>query len=290
MIALRKSKDAAVPAPTKSADKDKAQPEVDHELDGLMSEIESDLRDDEFRKIWRRYGHVIVGAVIALVAGVFGVQAWRQYETDARAALATRYTVAARALDAGQYDDALAGFGEVAAKPGEGYAALARLGQAAAQIQKKDLDGAIATYKALAGDTRADPIFRDLATVLRVLHSLDRDDPKTLEAVLTPLLAPNNAFNHSALELSALLAAKQGDNARAAKLAEQIVTNANAPQGLRQRAQDLGALFKIGVPSVPPESASAAPAALAAPAAPVAPAAPAAAPAPPAPAPAANKP
>jgi hypothetical protein len=151
--------------------------------------------------------------------------------------------------------------------------------EAAAQLQKKDEAGAVATYASLASDTSADPAFRNLATILEVQHSMETGDAKALEAKLTPLIAPNNSFSASALELSALLAAKQGDIKRAQELAEQILSDSGAPAGARQRATDLAALYKgqLGdaAPATPtPVSASPAPTPSAAPA-PATPAAPA---------------
>jgi hypothetical protein len=50
------------------------------------------------------------------------------------------------------------------------------------------------------------------------------------------------------------LAGKQGDTARAAKLAQQVIDDPTTPQNMRARAEDLAAYYKTG-------SAAAAPAA-----------------------------
>jgi hypothetical protein len=245
---LSKSKDANLPAPNSPAPK-KGEA-VDHELESIMSEIEEGLREDEFKKLWKRYGNWFIAAAVAVVIGVFGYQLWRQYDEKTRAELAGRYDAAVVTFEAGKYDDAIQQFNAVAAKKGEGYAALARLGAASAQLQKNDVDGALASYKALSEDKSIDPVYRDLGTILRVLHGMDREDPKVLETALNPILAPANPYYHSGLELAALLAAKQGDKERAAKLAEQITGDPGAPAGVRERAQDLASLYK----PVPPEA------------------------------------
>jgi len=103
-------------------------------------------------------------------------------------------------------------------------------------------------------------VFRDIAVVLQVLHSLDREDPKTLEAVLTPITSPNNAFNMSALELSALLAAKQGDTARAVKILAEITSDTTVPASMRERAEDLSKFYQSGVTPPPPSPATLVPA------------------------------
>ena len=264
----------AVPATVDAKGKKGPAQDVDPEFEGLMSEIETDLRSDEFRKIWSRYGNFIIGLVVVFILGVTGFQLYRQYEAREREATARRYETAIKAAESGKRDEAIAQFGEIVKQGGKGYGALARLTQAALQIEKQDIDGAVANYKALAADQKADPIFRDLATLLRVLHSLDREDAKSLEAALTPLANPNNAFNLSALELQALLAAKQGDTDRAIKTLAQISADPATPPSMRERAEDLTKLYQSGImpppPAAPTLPAAAAPA-VPAPAAPAKP-------------------
>jgi hypothetical protein len=253
----------AVPAKADPGAKKNKPDESDAELEGLMSEIETDLRTEEFKKIWKNYGAVIITFVVALVLGVAGFQFYRQYETKQRAALAERYAQAIEAVNTGKADDALKQFTDLSKDGGKGYSALARLSQAALLVQKNEIDGAMANYKSLAADPKADPIFRDLATLLRVMHGIDREDPKTLEAELAPLTNSDNAFYLSALELSALLAAKQGDNPRALKALAQISDDPTTPANMRQRVDDLTKLFQSGYvpPAIPVAPAVAIPAA-----------------------------
>lgn len=231
-----------------------AKPSVaDLAVEGLMAEVEEGLREDQFRKIWKSYGNLIIGLAVALVVGVAGYQLWHEHQLSQRDALANRYDAAVTQFDAGKYDVAAKEFADIAKSSGQGYAALARMQEAAAKLQQGDNAGAVAAYKALGEDKTMDPVFRDLGTLLRVMYALDSEDPKTLEPALGPLTAAGNPYRFSALELSALLAAKQGDTARAAQLAEQISDDPAAPAGVRERANDLVTLYK------PAEAASAAP-------------------------------
>lgn len=234
---------------------DTAPVEVDHELEGLMSEIESDIREEELSKIWKKYSGAILVFAVALVLGVLGFQFFRQYQERERGEIALAYDKAAKALDANESDAALKDFGAIKGRRfAGGYAVLSRLGEAAALLQKKDDAGAVKIYAEIAADTSIDPAFRDLATVLRAVHSLDTADPKALEAALAPVTNSDNPFSFSALEMSALIAAKQGNTKQAYDLLQRILGDPTAPAGVRQRATDLAALYK-------PADAPAAPAA-----------------------------
>jgi hypothetical protein len=247
---VSKTKTAPVPAPTKAPTKAKGgapakpQPEDDVELEGLMSEIEEDLREDELKKIWEQHGSKLVAGLVVVIAVVLGWQYWRQGVEAERQDTARTYDQAARLVVDGKPEEAITAYTTVAGKRGKGFAVLAQLQKAALLAQKPDLPGALAAYNALIEDTAADPLFRDLATVLYAMHGLDTEDAAALEARLAPMLNRSNAFYHSAVELTALLANKRGDPARAASLIEQLVSDPEAPGGVRARAQELLVMFK----------------------------------------------
>jgi len=236
----------------------KIPPKKDPELDGLMSEIESDLREDELKRIWNRYGNGFIVVAVIFVAGVAAYEGWRAYATRSHTEIASTYDAAVQAAAESNYEAAQKHLAEIAAKSDRPYTALARLTEAGLHLQNNNADSAIASYAALAADQTADPMFRDLAVVLKILNSLDRGDAKALESEVAPL-RENSVFRYSAIELSALLAAKQGDAARAAQFAQSLVDDAAAPQALRGRAQDLANLYRTGTLPVamPPPAVSA---------------------------------
>ncbi len=242
---------AKTPTTTKPPVEDK----TDHELEGLMSEIESDIREEELSKIWKKYSGTMFVFAVTLILGVVGFQFYRQYETKERGDIALAYDTAAKHLDAGEPDEALKGFSGLKSRRfAGGYTVLSRLGEAAALLQKKDEAGAVKIYTEIAADGAIDPAFRDLATVLRAVHSLDTADPKTLEAALQPVTNSENAFSFSALEMSALLAAKQGNTKQAYDLLQRILGDPTAPSGVRQRATDLAAMYKPADAAPPPSA------------------------------------
>lgn len=225
--------------------------ERDPELEGLMHEIEADMREEELRKIWQRYGTAFIVGLVLVVLAVGGLQMWRDHQAAQRLALAASYDQAMQDLRSGKTAEGLDGLAKVASHTGEGYAAVADLQRAAVLLKQNDIDGAVAVYKALAENAKIDDAFRQLATILEVLHTMDRAPPNILEAKLTPLLTPGSPFSPTALELSAVLAMKQGDPARAIKLLDQILEGQNMPPDLLARAKDMRTYYTSQLPSAP---------------------------------------
>ena len=77
------------------------------------------------------------------------------------------------------------------------------------------------------------------------MHSMDAVDPGMLEVELAPLSGIGQPFRHSALELSALLAAKQGAHKRAQQYLADILDDPSAPSGLMSRARDLADFYAV---------------------------------------------
>jgi hypothetical protein len=226
-----------------------------------MSEIESDMREEELRKIWQRYGKAMIAGVVIALIGVGAFQYWREHKVEQRLALAASYDQATKELIAGKTSEGLEALVKIEDHSGEGFAAVAALQRAATLLKQNDVDGAVAVYKDLAAAPKTSEDFRQLAIILRVLHSLDRAPPKELEALLTPMLNPMNPFNPSALELSAVLAAKQGDTARAVKLLDQILEDPQMPPNMVARDKELRAYYAASLPqtAAPAPAPSAAP-------------------------------
>lgn len=219
------------------------QEEEDAMLNAFMTEVESDLRDEQLQKFWNTYKNAVFAAIAALILGVSGYQYLIAQEEERLAAQANTFARASESIEAGNIDDALAGLASVAEQGGN-YGALAKLRSAAVFLEQGNTQDAVDIYRALSEDQSLDYAFTDLATVLWVLHAMDTESPETLEAALSPLTSPSNAFSYSATELMAVLAAERGDMATAVNLLDGLIADTNTPNAVRARAAELSAVYK----------------------------------------------
>ena len=80
---------------------------------------------------------------------------------------------------------------------------------------------------------------RFLATLLRAMELVDTADPSELSSSLTPLTDGASPWRHSAREILALLAFRQGDRDKAREQYKTLAEDADAPAGIRGRARDM---------------------------------------------------
>ena len=204
----------------------------------IFKEVDEDLRRDQAAKVWEKYGAYVIGAAAALVLATAGYQGWKWWHGKRQIELSDRYAAAAQLLVDGDEAAATAEFGELA-DAATGYGTLAAFNEARLMAEAGETAAAIEIWDRLAEGADAGPAFQGVATLLSVVHQIERADPAELEARLEPLTAPDNGFRPMALELVATLAVRQGDRGRARELYAQISDDPNAPVGLRARASQM---------------------------------------------------
>jgi len=188
-------------------------------------------------KLWARYGKYAIGAavlvVVATAAGVF-YQNWRQQQYQA---LGLKYAETSFAFRDGDAAKAVNGFEALAAEDKAGYGLLARIQAAALKAKGTDKDGGLAALSAIAADGTVDPVYRDLATVLAGLYSVDQAKPDENIARMKPLA--DGPWHFTALEVTALAQLKAGDKAAALKSYQELADDLGAPASLRARATEI---------------------------------------------------
>lgn len=211
----------------------------DPQQEALFREVDEDLREEQMKRLWAQYGGYLIAAAVLVVVVVAGYQGWTAWQSSRQTTEAQTYEQAVQTLAAGNVEQGTARLAELAASGSTGHANLARLRRAGALLEQGQTDQALEAYRALAEDKDADAVMRDVGRVLFALHGLDHAEPGVVQAMLAPLTAPGNAFRFSAHEIQALLALRQDDADRARTLFADLASDAQAPRGVRQRAQDM---------------------------------------------------
>ncbi len=211
----------------------------------IFQEVDEEVRREQLKKLWQRYGHYAIAACVLVVAGV---AAWRGYdwwETKKAVEAGAAFEQAAALAEAGKHQEAEAAFAKLATQASGGYRVLARLREAA-ELARIDSKAAVAAYDEIAADKSVGRVIKDLAAVRAGFLLVDTASYGDMHARLEPLTAPERAFRHSARELLALSAWKAGDMGAARQWAEAIMSDPQTPAGTRSRTEVLSELIAAG--------------------------------------------
>ena len=208
--------------------------------EGILREIDEDLRKEQFAKLWMRYGKILIGVAIVVVSSVAGYKAWQSYDVTYRGQQGERFAATIRLAGDGNGEAALNALTDFQADASQGYQMLAGFQAAALMADGGDGQGAATAYDKLASDKSLDTIYRDLAILLGTIQRMNSGgDAASSTTALASLVADNNPWRHSARELIAVLAEQSGDKAKARELFTALSDDATTPQGIRLRAREL---------------------------------------------------
>jgi hypothetical protein len=207
----------------------------------IFQEVDEEVRREQLKKLWERYGHYAVALAILLVAAVAGWRGYDYWQTKRAAEAGGAFEAALTLSEQGKHEEAAAAFAKIAAEGTAGYRALARLREAA-ELAQRDPQAAVKIYDEIAADRSVSQVLQDLAAVRAGLLLVDSAPYADLHRRLEPLTLKERAFRHSARELLALSAWRSGDLAAARRWLEMMTTDAETPAGTRGRIEVLTAL------------------------------------------------
>ncbi len=214
-------------------------------MSDIFRELEDDIRRDRLGNVWKRYGNLIITLAILLVLGTAGWRFWSHLEQQKAEAAGARFAEALKLSRDGKGAEAEKALDASARDAPGGYRALARF-RLAGEAGQRDPAAGAAAFDALARDASVEPALQDLARLRAAMLTVDTLDPRALAAKIEGLAKPGNPWRNSARELLGLSALKAGDFDAAGRWFDQIVVDAEAPAGLRQRAQLYLALVRGG--------------------------------------------
>lgn len=204
------------------------------ETDSFIEEVSEEVRRDRLFGYLRRYGWIAIVLVIALVGGA-AYNEWSK--AQARAAAEARGDAILAALGAGDPGARQSALSQIDAE-GASAAIIAML-TASEALQADDTAAAIAALQRIEDDAGQPQLYRQLATLKRLILAAGEMPPAERIAALEPLTAPGAPFRVLAEEQIAIAEAEAGDRDAALDRLRALRDDTQATPGLRQRVTQL---------------------------------------------------
>ncbi|WEJ13398.1 tetratricopeptide repeat protein [Sinorhizobium prairiense] len=207
--------------------------------DSFIREVNDELRSDQMKAVWTRFGGIIIGIAVLIVLGTVGKVGYDYWQEASSSQSGDTFLAALNLARENKSDEALAALSELE-KDGYGsYPVLAQLRVATLQAQKGETDAAVAAFSEIGRDTRIPAALRDAARLRAAYLLIDAGTYEQVSSEVEQLAVPQNAMRHSAREALGLSAYKAGDYTKAKSWFQQIVDDAQSPRGIMNRAQML---------------------------------------------------
>ena len=212
--------------------------------DSFIREVNEELRQDQARALWDRYGPYAIALAIVVVLATGAWVGW-EYWTERRAnASGDEFSQALTLAEEGNHTEALAALTRLEEEGFGSYPILARMRAATVLAQQGDAQAAVAAFDEVAADTSVmDPV-RDMARLRAALILVDTGSYADVSARVEGLAADTDPLRHAAREALGLAAWKEGRSADALRLFEQIAADEAAPRNTRERANLMSELIR----------------------------------------------
>lgn len=212
--------------------------------DSFFREVNEEIRQDQAKALWDRFGPVILGLAALIVVGTGAFVAWEYWQSSKANTAGDAFSQALTLARDGKNDEALAALKALETDGYGAYPILARMRSATVLADKGDFKGAVEAFDAVAADGSIPMSIRDLARLRAAYLLVDNGTSAEVSQRAEPLSADTNPLRASAREALALSAWKEGKASDALKLFEQISNDDQAPQNARQRAGMMAELIR----------------------------------------------
>ncbi|MCD1263272.1 tetratricopeptide repeat protein [Shinella sp. AETb1-6] len=206
--------------------------------DSFIREVNEELRSDQMRLVWKRFGRILIGIAVLVVLGTIGKVSYEYWRDSQASAAGDEFLAALTLARDGKKDEALAALGKLEQEGFGSYPVLARM-RSASLLAETDTQGAVNAFTAIAKDTSVPQPVRDAARLRAAYLLVDTGTYEQVSAEVEQLTTPQSATRHSAREVLGLSAYKHGDYARAKEWFDAILNDNETPRNVANRAQML---------------------------------------------------
>jgi hypothetical protein len=213
------------------------------EQEVLQREVDEAVRQDQLGSIAKRYGTLIIAAVVLAIAAFGGWLLWNDSRENQLEERSEKLVTVLDKLEGGQIPQAQADLNALAADGSSATAVSAKLAQAAIALNQNRRADAVKALDQVAADDDAPQAYRDLAAIRSVAAQFEDLQPQSVIDRLKPLATPGNPWFGSAGELVAMAYLKQGKENLAGPLLAEIAQDEQVPQTLRARTRQLAGVL-----------------------------------------------
>jgi hypothetical protein len=202
-------------------------------------EVDEELRRDQMRSLWQRYGKLAIAGVVLFLAAIAGAIWWNNQQEVKAGQQGQELLAAFDDVGRGQKKAAIPRLDALAKSEAPGYKAAGLLTKADLAIEANDLKGAAALFQQIANDQSLDQIYRDLATVRLTHVQMDTLQPQQVIDRLKGFAVAGNPWFGSAGEMVALSYLKLGKTKEAGQLFAAMAKDQKVPESIRSRATQM---------------------------------------------------
>jgi hypothetical protein len=205
--------------------------------DAFIREVDEDVKNDDFKILWNKYGTYIVAFVVIAVTVAVCFDRIRMWQAEQNQIRTENYMVAAQLKN--NPDETIAALQKINTESKGILSDFAKLQIANVLLAQGKTEEALTTLQLLTDDKNADPAVKNIALIKLASYKVDTISRSELENLLQPVLNDNSSWSPIAKDLLAISAIREGNVETAKQIYTEILKNKDLPEGFKVKIQDM---------------------------------------------------
>ena len=208
----------------------------------ILREVAEEIKEEQFKQLWKKIGPAVVGLIIAALVITGGIEFYRHDQKQRALAESEQLQTALSLIESGDAENGAEMLKTLSETSTRGYRYLAAFQYADYLIGLgKDKYGeAVKMLDIVINDKQAPQPFKNMALFDKIILRIESGDQDFagMEAELDQLAAKSNAWTPLALEIAAELALRRGDVEKAKARWQQILGMSGVSEAKRLQVSE----------------------------------------------------
>lgn len=207
--------------------------------DAFIREIDEELKNEKLKRIWDKYGLLIIIFVTLAVFAAVSFETFKAWQDRRNQEMSNTFAYALNLQNQGRFAEADEVLTSLVDADKGVYSNIAEMQKVNLLLEQNQTEKALSLLQDICNNEDFNPQIRDVALIKLASYKLENAPAQEIKDLLTPLLEQQSLWNLTAKELLAMLAVREKDYSQAIDLYQEISSAPKAPETMKARAVDM---------------------------------------------------
>lgn len=215
--------------------------EIDKDVqEAFIKEVNEDLKNEEFKKIWDKYGIYIIILVVAALTAAVSFETIKSWYTKRMQVWSDTYAYAVSMHNQGKYDDSLESLNYIIAKDYGIFTELAQMQKINILLDQNKIDDAVKLMENIVADKSFNPQLKQTVVFKLASYKMEKAPLEEIEALIGEAARDeNNSWQPAAAEMLAIAYLHNNKIEEAKKIYGELLKNDKASEIMKARISDI---------------------------------------------------
>ncbi len=208
--------------------------------EAFIKEVNEDLKNEEFKKIWDKYGIYIIILIVAALTAAVSFETIKSWYTKKMQTWSDTYAYAISMYNQNKYDDSMESLNYIIAKDYGIFTELAQMQKINILLDQNKIDDATKLMEQVINDKSFNPQLKQTVIFKLASYKIENAPLAEIEALIGDTARDiNSSWQPAAAEMLAVAYLHNGKTAEAKEIYNNLLKNDKASEIMKARISDI---------------------------------------------------